>query len=108
MSGVAERDVPFEHDASQAGADTAEWDEFLKRLERQLRESEPTVAEWQPPAADLPAHLAERVRVLVRAQQERMQRTRAELADIRAHLDALRHVRGTAADAAPAYLDVDG
>lgn len=83
------------------------WTALLDRFERDLDGASEILEQWTAPAAPLPAELAERARRLLRLQQERIARTRAELDDVRGQLEALRRVPAARPDV-PAYLDVDG
>lgn len=82
----------------------AAWTRLLDRFEREL--ADPAGPEpWTLPDAPLPPELADRARAVLRRQRERMLRTEEELARVRRHLDALRHVPGPAGRP-PAFLDV--
>lgn len=85
----------------------SEWTALLDRFEHDLDGASEILEQWTAPAAPLPAELADRARRLLRLQQERIARTRAELDDVRGQLDALRRVPAVRPDV-PAYLDVDG
>lgn len=85
----------------------AAWVALLDRFERDLDDATDILEQWTAPAAPLPIELADRARRLLRLQQERIARTRAELDDVRGQLDALRRVPAARPDV-PAYLDIDG
>lgn len=98
-----------------------EWTALLDRLEEdagRILDAEQGAAEagaaeadivrsWTPPAAPLPAHLAERAQRVIALQRAAMSRARAELDELRPHLEAVRRVPADANDT-PAYLDTNG
>jgi hypothetical protein len=93
-----------------------EWTALLDRLEEdagRILDADPGAAEaeivrsWTPPAAPLPPHLADRAQRVIALQRAAMSRARAELDDLRPHLEAVRRIPADAHDA-PAYLDTNG
>lgn len=98
-------------------SNTDEWTELLDRLELdadRILASTPETADtaviepWTPPTTPLPVHLADRARRVVERQRLAMERTRADLDDLRQHLGAVDRIPGTRRPDAPAFLDVDG
>jgi hypothetical protein len=94
-----------------------EWSTMLDRLEQDAGRilaaapgtaADADLAPWSPPATPLPAELADRARRVVELQRSAMERTRADLEDLRQHLGAVSRIPSTRRPEEPAYLDVDG
>lgn len=86
---------------------TADWQELLDRFEDDIDPSSVNERTWMPPAAPLPASLADRARLVVARQQEAISRIEQEMSQVQLHLHALKRVPPVRSDAA-VYLDVDG
>lgn len=85
----------------------ADWQELLDRFEDDIDPSSVNERTWMPPAAPLPASLADRARLVVARQQEAISRIEQEMSQVQLHLHALKRVPPVRSDAA-VYLDVDG
>lgn len=84
-----------------------EWAALLDGFEAELAGDDRDAPAWHPLAAPLPTELLPRARDILARQNARMAALRTDLAQVRAHLDAVERIPAPRESAA-AYLDVDG